>query len=42
LKFDGQIDTWLKKFKTKDQTGKSVSIGAKIDQIRGQIKKQYS
>jgi hypothetical protein len=26
LKFDGQLGTWLEKFKTKNQTGKGVKL----------------
>jgi len=42
LKFDGQLRTWLKKSKMKDQTGKGVSIeelkltksGAKLKKLK--------
>jgi len=35
MKFDGQLGTWLKKSKIKDQTRKDTNIGAEIDWIRG-------
>ena len=37
LKFDGQLGTWLEKFKTNDQTEKSVIVWAENDQIIGKI-----
>ena len=33
----GNLGTWLEKFKTKDQTEKSVIVWAENDQIIGQI-----
>jgi len=35
LKFDSQLGVWLKKFKTKDQIIKGMTLRAEIDQIKG-------
>jgi hypothetical protein len=41
LKFDEQLETWLKKSKVKNQTKKERDAKAEIDQIKGQIKENW-